>query len=477
MSEDIEKGFLSQKFEDWSSEPIPNGWSKINAIIEEDRLGKNRKPFWFALGAVLLLTGSVITYFGNHAGLLSSNKKLSGEVQPEYSQSQLLSSPPVQNSPRAIPEKITAGKSVPSFQSKIEEGNSIVRNSMAFSPGPKSSNRNSSNTGQVSSTIGLVAASDFLPASANVLDLENQSDQSLETGVLAENATGSEHFITTNPEHKEAKNGSLPGFVSEEKGTFSQEEIALLETKLSRLIIPSLSNSPMVSIVKIEREFPITKPVSKLTFSIGTSFGYAPRVIEINQDQALSRMVVSNTSQGIQSGFGDIGFSVQHEIKPWIRSFASLRLGFLRHSVSITETSKIPTGYQMTSTDGENFSMVPIWSNQTGNFQQEVYYSNIEFGLNPILFPSRQSGPFASAVVWVALKQSIQCPINGATDGLESQTENVALSYRLGYQHVFSQLFRAEIFTSGMPDKIMANSRGLSIKPQLIGLGIHYLLH
>ena len=54
MIEEDEQGFLSHKFNDFGSEPIPNGWSGIEKQLAKDRR-RLRPVLWFMSGVLLLL--------------------------------------------------------------------------------------------------------------------------------------------------------------------------------------------------------------------------------------------------------------------------------------------------------------------------------------------------------------------------------------------------------------------------------------
>jgi hypothetical protein len=54
MKQEDEQGFLAGKFDDWSGEPIPNGWSSIENKIRKEK--SRRNLLIAAIPAILLLS-------------------------------------------------------------------------------------------------------------------------------------------------------------------------------------------------------------------------------------------------------------------------------------------------------------------------------------------------------------------------------------------------------------------------------------
>lgn len=492
MKEDMEKGFLAHKFDDWSSEPIPNGWEKINQVIDADRSKSNRKPLWLGLAFLLTLSGGLYLFDQNSSfestvgtigtktqtGIqlrastlpLSTNQTdtqvakialasgLTDDAQSK-SESQSVAKKLKTIDPLAIWQNQTIKSGRHSGQRKLEtSSHKMDVNTLALIKSPELVT--SSETSNENTDAQLISQKEA-PFSTDESGYEAKVDEPIDANVskisrspILENTPA--NFSTTSP---------------------AADNIEFLQTRLTELAIPQTDFQMVVNRVQIEREFPITKKPNLWFYSVGGSVGYAPRSIEINQDETVRNIAVSNSGNGIQSWFGNVGFTIQNELKPWIRSFASVKLGVISNSISMTETAKDPSGFVMSMTDSVSFKMNPTWEQANGKMKQELIYSTIEFGLNPFLIPSKQSGPFASAVIWLALSQTISSDLVGASSGLQNSRENVALSYRLGYQHVFARFLRGEIYMAGMPDKILANSKGLSIKPQLVGMGFHYIFH
>lgn len=483
MSEEFEKGFLADKFGDWSSEPIPNGWERINSIIETDRKNPGRKPVWLIITALLLFSG-LASYWVRQQQLMNPEGLVAVENNLELSKNE---------SPKGIDKNLSRevrSTALPSSQTKkIGSGWNDNHKPADIPPGPKvqleGNPLSETRIAPVDNRVSLTTRLAF----HNSKSIENED----ETVSLLDDKSGynkKENLISpTQPvgsikaaladTHLSALNSAEEGEFSnshQEAGSLIDQSIQLtpLDIRLSLLQIPANEYHPIVRPMTLDPDFPLTNNSKKFFWYAGVCGGYAPRSIEINQAETVRKLRVADAGSGLQSGFANISIMVQNEIKPWIRSFVSLKLGLLQHSIHLTEISKEPIGFQMSTTDSVNYTMVPLYSNASGSYRQDIFFGNVEFGLNPILFSSRASGPFASVVIWASLKQSVSSSLQGADAGWENSSENVALSYRLGYAHTFSGKWKAEIFTAGLPDKILANSKGLSIKPQLFGFGIHY---
>lgn len=489
MSEEFEKGFLANKFEDWSSEPIPNGWERINSIIETDREKPGRRPFWLILTGMLLVSGLLYLWLEYQqsliADMVSSIENIS-EPKGEKPQKGLVSSLSKVDRPTFLARAETTKegsdlKPMVNPTQTEEESMQTIQNPPNLDHGTRNLPFEWGNKGRSNLVIQNNQVVDNEKDAATLSDA-NERAQKVEQMILPNQQLIGGVLSTSPSQFSEIKNveqSNVQPNHSENNfglGNPIDQEIILgpLDFRLAQLQVPGFDFQPVVRPFTLDPDFPITRSPRKFFWYVGVSGGYAPRSIEINQAQTVSRIQIADAGNSLQSGFANLSFMVQNEIKPWVRSFASIKLGLLQHSINMTETSKEPVGYQMSTTDSINYTMVPLYANSFGSFRQDIFFGNAEFGLNPILFPSRQSGPFASVVVWASIKQSVSSSLQGTIAGWENSTDNVALSYRLGYGHTFSGTWRAEIFTAGLPDKILANSKGLSIKPQLFGIGIHY---
>lgn len=507
MKEENEQGFLSKKFDDWSSEPIPNGWSKIQSALSEEPAKPRLAPFWMFAGFFVVSIASLVwvgNYRRNEPGLAADNKLNEIENQIEIATNEFKKERQGVDINNFINSGTSKTKQIePLIQShsngirgriaEIEESNLEIPLAKIKGTFEKQNQRNNLKTLallKVSNPNGKEQNSEKVESVGrkNLLTDDNsaggiQSSNSLFSGsaIVSDLVNGNSNKEVLARDQK----GEILDFLSTEKNVplvpqstiEDQSLVDNLDVKKVNLVLPEFIVEQNIVPVFVENRQPISNSANKWTFSVGVSGGYAPKSIEINQTQAISRLSIAESNAGSPSLFGNIGLTVQNEIKPWLRSFGAVKFGMMRNAISVTETSKSPMGFEMATSDSISYSMTPVWAKSSGNIKQDLLFSTLEFGLNPILFSSHQSGPFASVVVWISLFQKVSNDIGHSIASFEDSKENVALSYRLGYQHVFTGNLRGEIFTSGMPDKLLANSKGLSIKPQLIGLGIHYLIH
>lgn len=506
MKEENEQGFLSHRFDDWSSEPIPNGWSKIQSELEGDSERNRKTPFWMAFG-LAILAGSGLILFNQSdrisAGGMNSSeiaisengnedkaitniqeKQVGSEMKPEVrSVKEAIETHDISQTQNTVTNDKT--ESLKESKGRLE-GGEISQATTSQSSEKVIGSRNGP-------LLAVSAVKNKFSQSSKIFRAKSENQNAGKSNLKPDTDTPSSahfDFLDDGGMKNEIVNSIQPGFqqnqpiegneksdLSSNEGMPEEKAVESLEGRTAQLHLPDQKEEPGIFPVKVENVNPTPTIASKWIFSIGLTGGYAPRSIEINQSQAISRLSMSNQNGGSPSLFGNVGFTIQNEIKPWLRSFGAVKVGMMQNAMAVTETSKSPSDFTMTTSDSVNYSMTPVWSSESGTIRQDLIFSTLEFGLNPILIPSRQSGPFASVVVWISLYQNVSSDLGRSVASFEDSNENVALSYRLGYQHVFSGYLRGEIFTAGMPDKILANSKGLSVKPQLVGFGLHYIFH
>ena len=485
MSYEEEKGFLSDKFEDWGSEPIPNGWSDIDRMIEPDR--RKRRPVGFLILPLFLgiIGASVYLFQQNHQNsgrnqYLAEVETLGTHLKPGAEKAQVADLPNQRpesiNRLNASATKTQVGK--PDYQSGILEEDTKSKLPM-------------------DARKGLIAATSPSPKIGSKLNSRSKTGIALSQYGNPEKGTASnldeektEKFNSVNPLVAIGLHATGDSKAADEiENTNYQSTAQPLTTRIAYINSPDLLQTKnsvvhigttdmdhvLLPVIWKRNPFPITNEKSPWTFSVGILGGLAPRSIQINQAQASNHIKVQEVGNTTESWFTAGGISFDNKVAPWLRSFASLQFGFFRQTINVVNTRKDPVGFMMTTSDSLSYALTPQWQTEPEKRQQDLIFSTIEFGLNPILFKESQSGPFASVVIWAGISQTNKTSLNSGAIDFDNSREDVALSYRLGYQHVFANRYRAEIFTAGMPDKILASSKGLNIRPQLMGFGLSYL--
>lgn len=500
MKNEEGQGFLSDKFEDWGSEPIPNGWFNIDRQIAADR---RRRPaaIWFSVPLILAFLGSAY-YFNNlvhtkEAYVPSPVAEASGLTEgpkneigaEELSNNSSKSS--VQNSTKSS-EFLEDVTQIGTRNSLADNGNESKENSSSIL-NPSKTEYNKRKEGirkpKALHIAGIQINKPNTRASGSTLEFGKE--HLVLNDPLIESVTENSQLKTTESENSiEAHNGKNENFShvasdenSSEKSIGStvperqNSEVAFMENRWSKLTPIGLPRRPVPLLLKIEdNPFPIINKGQTFKYSVGFIGGYAPRSISIDQSQTEQHVQVSNSGSSAESWFGAAGIQAQNEVSSWLSSFVSLNLGLFRQEMNLSTTSKEPVSYEMAAGNDYSYSFKPKWEYKTEKRRQDLIFGTLEFGLKPILIKSLESGPFASAVVWVALSQTHSSSLGASSASFVNTNENVALSYRLGYQHTFFKKYRAEIFTAGLPDKILVSTKGLSIKPQLIGIGLNYII-
>jgi len=478
MNEQEEKGFLSDKFNDWSSEPIPNGWSKIEEIMAEDR--KDKVPIWSWFFPLLFtLLGST--------GFFVSEKMKSGFV------SEMTKNPSEGLPQKPISDKLKNQLSLNSDDKKVQ-GSSEKQNSYLSDPHEIE--------GQ---TLGQKTDQELIERTIETNSRPVRNNESLNSGALRKensNAMFAMSQTNRNPlfkghlqsnekplvssqnnlegnRHEEGFNQTAQNELTKENPAFTQSKdpenntqlIEFLEGKRALITLATLAQPTVKGIIQppIEKR----KKIHPFSYSVGASFGYITRDITINQADAKNTLQISNVSNPRQSWFGLVQLQMHKQVFNWLKAFAGLQLGVSNQVLQVKNTMKRPEDFSLTKIDNLNYAISPKIQIQDEIREQNLVFSNVELGLKANLFEGIESGPFASMVLWSSISQKTSSSISEGSKFIDPK-QNIALGYRVGYQHQVAANIHTEVFVSKLPTEILAQTEGLAINPGLIGIGLSY---
>ena len=527
MKEMNEQGFLSDKFDDWSGEPIPNGWGEIEKNLRKDK--KRRPVFWWLFPSFFVV--GVISYVAverlNTLSVQDEQIVASVPSRPSEEKDRSIVSnlhpetnPEKGNQPAAESGGQVAGIPSPENDKAIqtpqetaspnthsEYGDALSKNQLRIQ-------KNSVNASVALATTDQVQVTDrnstarFQNDERNDRSIANLSN----TGSGIEKsrrkklkgsselaAAGSSRRLTSGVSESgsglvgDPQAGSSP--IQSSDGNASKGQMDAGREVNSNPIYSQATDVPYLDLknaqlpaVKIRDELPVlalreitevpslmldqSEPKRKLQFYAGLQTGIGQNSIELRQSITEQHVHVANANS-IQTYFMQLSGGMHFQLSSWLKAFTGLQVGVISQSIRYTTKSKSPEQFSMIARDSLQFDMTPHWTEKSETRTQKAVFVNAEAGLKPLLFPARNSGPFASVVVWTRISEKNSSNVPGSSPFIPV-TNSVSVGYRIGYQHEIKKNILFEAYLSSFPSGIFARTKGITITPRLVGLGCFY---
>ena len=488
MKDNEEKGFLSQKFDDWSDEPIPNGWNKIEEVISKDR--KYDRLFFTMFVPIVIFTLGVLSHY--------VDQNLAGNT-PENAISGI-SSEDVNNTTIALPSISGKGKISEAQLNESEKAKPISEISEKTQPetiGEELKNIHSNNisesieksTSSSSGSIELKQKKNNARLSANSLNvitvasvnksnlIQNESEKTNDfsgngSSLTVEKTDGINHLAILTPEsHDNITGGEGENNFHEIKPENGIDyNIDFLELKEGKLALLNLPDNFIKRIVlpPLQKR----KDNQKLYITTGLLSGYSQRNIIVNQGTADHNIQLNNFEKPSQSWMAGLQFKFHYHILDWLNVISGLQLGYQKNTLEMTNTLKSPSSYVVKNSNGLSYSAEPVLSKQDETRTQELTYSNVELGIQPTLFKKSISGPFASIVFWSILHQTSKSSLATGSKFI-APSHKTAFGYRFGYQQEISKKIVGEVSYSRMPDGLSAQTKGIQVSSGIISVGLN----
>jgi hypothetical protein len=487
MKDNEEKGFLSQKFDDWSDEPIPNGWNKIEEVISKDR--KHDRLFFTMFVPIVIFTLGVLSHYvgqnleGNTlenatSGILSKDLRTTQDPSPSISGKGKISEAQLNESEKAKPISEISEKK----QREITDEESINTPSTTLSESIEESTSSSGSTvlkykknniDQSTNSLKVLTVSSVNKNNLIEKGSQKTNDHSVDESSPTLDKTNEINYmaILTPESHDnitggEGENNSLE-LKSENGIDFNIDFINLKEGKLALPILPDYFPKRIV-LPPLQKR----KEKQKLHITTGLLSGYGQRNIVINQGTADQNIQLNNFEKPSQSWMAGLQFKFHYHILEWLNVISGLQLGYQKNTLEMTNTSKSPSSFVVKNSNGLSYSAEPVLSKQDEIRTQELTYSNIELGLQPNLLKESISGPFASIVFWSILQQSSKSSL--ATGSMFiAPSHKTALGYRFGYQQEISKNIVGDLSYSRIPDGLSAETKGIQVSTGIISVGLN----
>jgi hypothetical protein len=498
MNMEEEKGFLSDKFDDWSGEPIPNGWNEIEAKLGHK---KKRRPlfWWWFPGALIIVLGA---YFWLSQSQDSTN------VTPELVE---LSAPKTQNlkdfnngqniirsdHPSETLKETTEGisaaeqKEFPPYFTPASDGSELTKQPGSTEQKFQQRKRNRNPRSRI-----LLAQGEKGNSGKTKSDTENNGSAGYgQNRIIAgidktSSETNGPLIPLTRPVVSPADNektdnrkigpvsnpiaSSSPGLTSP-KGIANEPgfEVYFLQTKnpgFPKVFLAENNQRPIpVELIPFGPELGLNSN-GQVYFSFGGQLGFAQNEILIRQADANRRIQIEN-NEGVQSLLGAISGKVHLPVFSKLEVFGGLQFGFYQQRLKLQTSSKLPSSYSVSTKDSTWFSAEPIWEMESEIHNQVVLFGQTELGTAFCWRKGSTSGPFASMVIWTRLANFSISKSEG-TLLYASDPERWVIGFRCGYRHKLPGNWFGEIYFSPSPNRLIQPVKGMEVNSRMLGLAL-----
>jgi hypothetical protein len=527
MKEMNEQGFLSDKFDDWSGEPIPNGWGEIEKNLRKDK--KRRPFFWWLFPSVILFGALSYVAVDKLNSTSTSEEKIVSTVTSDspaeagnnidknkLQANDFQSDPAVAN----VPENQNSGPNSIQASTATSSSDEVMPASRTNSDRGFEKNQSGNGKRSVSGSVVISSSdvtrhsgenpqSDVQPHSSNVKgssiifsksrtrrkSARNRrpsdgpqyaaidSERSQNSG---QNNTASNHDAVANFQVKSNKSGagethnegnSGDPKVAANQGYAQATDVPYLEIK--NATFPTLQVPEIVPVLPLQEltQVPfltLEKPLAarKIQFYAGIQTGIGQNTIELRQSMTEQQVKITNANS-IQTYFLQLSCGMHYQLSSWLKAFTGLQVGMINQNIRYSTKSKSPETFSMVAHDSLNYAMTPHWTEKSETRSQQAVYANAEIGLKPLFFPVRNSGPFASVTLWTRISEKHSTDVPGSSPFIPVSS-SLSLGYRLGYQHEIRKNILIEAYLSSFPSGIFAGTKGVSVSPRLVGFGCFY---
>lgn len=429
MRQEDEQGFLSGKFDDWSGEPIPNGWNSIESRLDSR---KNKQRLLLA-GIPLLLLISYSAYFlktgKNDASVNLHEVGLYSQMQTE-----IPSSLPLPAATHSVIPAENAGSSV-SFSSSSRQPNESIPEGLTRSSASK------------------LESEEFTGAGPNF------KQPTSEAGVSNASEVGTTEIL---PE-----TAFEPTTIHEVGRNLSASELAGTILPLV-LKTPVLGEMPALSLAARPHFVPTG---SKASFWLDKSFsiqaGYAVSTILLNHAESEGWKYGISKDQFTQAGFLSAGLQLGKFINRSISLFYGMEGGVWMRRMELTTSSRIPQTYIISEEGDTRYSVTPASPASTEVRTSQMLFAVCEIGIRKAIMP--RAGLLASARFWGRISASGRSDLKSSAS-FSTATKSFAPGYRLGLWVQTGLRSQAEFSFASFPEQLASATPGFEFNTSLLSL-------
>lgn len=429
MKQEDERGFLSDRFDDWSGEPIPNGW---NGIERKLRSETNRRRLALAILPLILLVSFSVSYFKN-------------PFEPKVENPLIAKNEVVQQGLQSGNAFISKGAAADKIQMNQKENSASDNSKVAPIQNENQEIRQRQNILQNSSTAKPELASSETDLSNSVA---NQVSENLisETQPLPPRSIDPSTILPSN-----SLNEGI-AYLDPKEAVYSLNNF---ETPL----IPQLSEKPVSAIP--------SKAKPGFLKSISVQTGYAVSSVELNSAMSEKWKYSVSDPSFTQAGFASIGVRLEQPVKRKLSCFYGLEIGtFIRKSI-LTAVSKLPESYLISSTVDGRYSVSPQMAGGKEVRTSLMVFARAELGVHVAM--TRHSGILASVQAWGRLGSN-STSTNNQGDAFVKSSSSIAPGFKIGTWWQSGPFSQLEFSYSGLPEKLTDSTPGIAFKTGLLGL-------
>ena len=431
MKQEDERGFLSDRFDDWSGEPIPNGWNGIERKLRAETI---RRRLALAVLPLILLVSFSVSFWNNpfelkvEKPLIAKNELLQQGLQSENT-------------------NISKGTPADKFQMN-QENNPASENSLIASVQNENLHLSQrQNTSQ----------------SSSIQKPELASSEAVLSNFIANQE--SENLISETENQAVPVENIDPATILPSNSL--NEEIAYLDPKKALL---SLNNFETPAIPQLN-EKPVSAIPSKakpgFLKSISVQTGYAISSVELNSAMSEKwRYSVSDPSF-TQAGFASIGIRLEQPLKRKLSCFYGLEIGTFIRKSTLNVVSKLPESYAISSTTDGRYSVSPQLTAGKEVRTSLMVFARAELGVRAAI--TRHSGVLASVQAWGRLGSNSNST-NNQGDAFVKNSTSIAPGFKIGTWWQSGPFSQIEFSYSGLPEKLTDSTPGIAFKTGLLGL-------
>ena len=441
MRQEDEQGFLSGKFDDWSGEPIPNGWNALDRKLRNARI---RKYILSASVPLLLLLG-----------LVSRNQSFFQPLPGERNGGTV-------SRPAAGMEQKTVQKTNPQ-----NFGNQQSGSAPQALPDKPSGNSIGISNGRYASPVSSIPSAEKLAVPGDHKPFERSISQGAAAGppaLVAGELKGEPVAFSTlaADERREDRGDAAPALFQ----AGSMLPLAL-KTALLEPSAPEFSPAVFAGTTVVSKQIP-DKGIGLLK-SISLQAGYALSSVQLNHARTEGWKYAVNGSQFTQALVASAGIRFEKLVSRQFSAFYGLESGVWLRQMQLKAVPKSPDSYTLVQTGESSYAVSPVLSSRNEQRSSMLVFARSELGFRRAF--SRRAGMLAAAQLWAKISSEGWSDTEKAAS-FSSGKKVFLPGYRVGLWMQTGVLSQAELSFSSSPEALAPSTAGFNINSGLVSLGL-----
>jgi hypothetical protein len=446
MRQEDERGFLSGKFDDWSGEPIPNGWNSLDRKITAARYRRNA-----------LLAAVPVLFF---LSFLPALRRIDFSSGAENSGNKVSVQPTSESG--ASPAKRAFGSS---GNAKIHQsaesvpGEDLMLVASTAESGAPDSDLKLPPSGKATS-IQKAACSTFYSSATeegNSLVISSDDGQ----GMSASNAEAADDGLLAE-EKQDGTASAIAGSAFRSEVLPMALKTALLSETASQL---KINFSP--KIWQTESTTKIPGPGFQKSFSVQAA--YAVTSVQLHHAQTEGWKYGIQNSRFTTAGAVSAGLRMEKPISRNFAVFYGLETGIWLRRIEWMASSRTAHAFEYSRTSATSYAVSPVVKSQMEQRNSMLVFARSEIGIRKAI--SRRTGFLAAAQLWARISSRGFTDLeNGAS--FTTAREAIKPGYRFGIWWQAGTFTQAELSFSSSPESLAPTTAGAEFNSRLLSLGL-----